>query len=932
MYHGKHFAKNEKRNIKSIVLAVVAMIELLLLSVTMSFSWFEGTTALKITTDFDNLPAYENLSPALKTASGLKSSFTVGEGKDYQVSSVDGELEITDLNQYFEQQANAKFSPVSSYNGETFYALMDGTISDGTVPDSYDDYLAGITTEDEDKKLKFRELSNEEKNSSVVYFQFKVTATTGDTSFWLKELPTFEITSNGTTKTLASDENPFRIRIDDGTGASSSEEHNLILSDKLTWPANGYYVTDKASRNNMLAVKSLNDNSTANLKLAADILGNRTVYKVFSKTSTLNKNGKEVLFTVPKGETKTITIAIWLEALDQSYSSDLIPAGSTVDVDIQFCSSWDVVDTITFRDYTAEQWIDDSDNSKTKRLGIINEDNTESRYWYGNFVYDKTAKAWTGEIPRAVQNIKFVWQDVGSTNESVSWLPATRGTNTVFTAFGSTAGLWYSGTVTQIGLSDYTNDSWLYNDGDDGNPPKMKVEIDYSGTDLKYSMTSKPVADKYGKNTWYAYIPSSVDDVIFDRCDSTSGYVYNYWNATDRGTETIYRVYDTKKVEVDKSNTVYLQVPASIENTFFKNQTIPHISLTGDSNLSYINSLNGDLSALEKNNSYYPQSDTWPTNSSGLKNGQMTKIEGTFVWYYEFDSIADADAITFWDCDSATHYDLDSDTRFAPGISFDKSKGNMFIINGYIELDDPAFTDTAYVFTGYWDFYGTESGDTEVDITNGVWGEYSAPTGTKQFHFMHLYDDVTSMTAECTFDDTTITYSMTKSSSNSKLWSTSAVIPSDYTGTVVFTDNSGREWTATGGNSSSSNYCYAIDHPANNKDTDCYKWRDSANYMRVYFTNNKGWNNLKIHYWTSSVTTQWPGDGLTFINNNSYSQDVYVKVIPTGSTIVFNNGDSSTQTVDISGATDMIAYSISNDSNKYTVGTWTPTSEFFDLE
>ncbi|MBQ8572020.1 MAG: starch-binding protein, partial [Ruminococcus sp.] len=701
------------------------------------------------------------------------------------------------------------------------------------------------------------------------------------------------------------------------------------LSDKLTWPSGGY--ASGASRKNMLAVKSLKADNTAQLKLADDHLGNRTIFKVFDYSATSNnKNGKEVLFTVPKGETRTITIAIWLEALDQSYNTETIPVGATVDVDIKFCSSWDVVDTITLRDYTADQWVD---NTANKKLWLVNDTtgySYEMKYTSKGTTTSTVSKnTWTVDVPRAVQDITFRCEDkeYDDTPPGV-WAPAALRTvsgvtQTTFTAFGSTAGIWYDGEVTQIGLSDYTTDSWLNNNGDDGKSPKMKVEIDYSGTDLKYSMTGTPVADKYGKNTWYAYIPSSINDVIFDRCDSTTEYVYNLWNATDRGSETIYRVYDTKKVEVDKSNTVYLQIPASIEAKFFKNQTIPHISLTGDNNVTYINSLNGNLSSLKKNNSYYPQSDTWPTNSSNLKNGQMTKIEGTFVWYYEFDSIADTDIITFWDCDSATHNDLDSDTRFAPAISFDKSKGNMFIINGYIELDDTAFTDTAYVFTGYWDFYGSESGDTEVDVSNGVWGVYTIPTGPS-VNFKHYDTSISAMTASFVYENATYSVSLTKGNDN-LTWSTTS-IPDGVT-SIDFSDGT-YTWETTSRNT----YCFALDKSH-------YEWHSTNTYNRIYLTQNYTWDDLRVYYTSGNGNSDsWPGNSMIKLKTNGDGHYVYVALVRTSPDLIVFNGTengSRKQTKDITSNinTDLKGfYFLSWDSSvgKANTNTWDVTVDFLN--
>ncbi len=974
MYRAKHFAEKKNRKAKNVILAIVAMIELLLLSTTMTFSWFEGTTALRITTD------NENYSP-LKTSKGLNSSYTVG-GESSKYSNT------AELNEYIEMQANAKFSPVSSYNGEDFYALMDGTNADGTVPDSYDDYLKGVTATD--STLKFRQLSNEEKNSSLVYFQFQVNAEVCDTTFWLKELPTFTV--NG--EALASDNNPFRIRIDDGTGASSSEEHNLILSDKLTWPSGGHYASG-ASRNNMLAVKSLNDDCTAVLKEAADHLGNRTIFKVFDyNTTSNNKNGKEVLFTVPKGETKTITIAIWLEALDQSYNTETIPAGATVDVDIKFCSSWDVVDTITYRDYTAENWID---NTANKKLWLVNDTtgySYEMKYTSKGTTTSTVSKnTWTVDIPRAVQDITFRCEDkeYDDTPPGV-WAPAALRTvsgvtQTTFTAFGSTAGIWYDGEVTQIEFRDYTQTHWINLEDSKGDTPKMRVNITYGGEGLDYSMTDSPVADELGKNTWSTYIPSSVNDVVFNRCkrsDESNSTVYNYWNATLRNNETVYYALDEDVPIETTKTTIYLKIPT--EYNFLYNNLLPAVSLTSEYNVNYINNtLGGDLSKISQYDYYVGEgenADTWLGDQ-----GRMTKLADGF-YSFSFDTVlANGTYVTLWNMPQKNFNNLDNQTRFAPAIQFN-SNYNMLTLSNPHELTDGGFID-AYAYEGDWSLYSgggddstvttnpkeqygrwgkeeltatgtynthfvhtstttsvkatftyngmiyavdlTNEGDSKywkaektipddatnikfTDASGNTWttsndrsstknyyyatsstdGAWSAKvTGTKQFHFMHLYSTATSMTASYTYNGVTFTYDMTKSSSNSKLWSTPASVPENFTGSVVFKDNSGREWTSTGGNSSGSNYCYAITNTVS-------VYKDNANYNRVYYKNtlpNNGgyWDTMNYYYWTygSSAPMDWPGYGTT-----AHVDGVYYVLIPnTYNRVIFNNG--STQTVDL---------------------------------
>ena len=75
---------------KSILLAVIALIESLLLLVSFSFSWFEGGTALNL------------VGRNMKTDKVLYSAIQVGEGAGYQ--------KVISLNNYFSAQKNILYN------------------------------------------------------------------------------------------------------------------------------------------------------------------------------------------------------------------------------------------------------------------------------------------------------------------------------------------------------------------------------------------------------------------------------------------------------------------------------------------------------------------------------------------------------------------------------------------------------------------------------------------------------------------------------------------------------------------------------------------------------------------------------------------------------------------------------------------------------
>lgn len=88
----------------------------------------------------------------------------------------------------------------------------------------------------------------------------------------------------------------------------------------------------------------------------------------------------------------------------------------------------------------------------------------------------------------------------------------------------------------------------------------------------------------------------------------------------------------------------------------------------------------------------------------------------------------------------------------------------------------------------------------------------------------------------------------------------------------------------------------------------------SPSYGKVYFTNNYNWNNLHVYFYGSSISWNWPGDGMTFEYNNGSGQAVYSYQIPSGATgVIFNNGQNGVQTQDVDLTSTNGAYYLTGD-------------------
>lgn len=96
----------------------------------------------------------------------------------------------------------------------------------------------------------------------------------------------------------------------------------------------------------------------------------------------------------------------------------------------------------------------------------------------------------------------------------------------------------------------------------------------------------------------------------------------------------------------------------------------------------------------------------------------------------------------------------------------------------------------------------------------------------------------------------------------------------------------------------------------------------SSGMIKIYFTNNRYWDDVYCYYWGGSQANkevEWPGTKMSFVKNNEYGQSVYCMEMPADVTgIVFNNGKTGSakiQTNDIChGITNGVGFYITTNS------------------
>lgn len=97
----------------------------------------------------------------------------------------------------------------------------------------------------------------------------------------------------------------------------------------------------------------------------------------------------------------------------------------------------------------------------------------------------------------------------------------------------------------------------------------------------------------------------------------------------------------------------------------------------------------------------------------------------------------------------------------------------------------------------------------------------------------------------------------------------------------------------------------------------------------IYLTNNMGWDKVYCYAWNATMTTgKFPGVEMTDTKDrNDQGQAVYkVEIDSTYTSLVFSNGNDKNQTVDVTGFKNGTAYYLKEDKDKkghYNVDTWT---------
>lgn len=431
---------------------------------------------------------------------------------DYITVSADAGLKLSYGENFKEQgviviqkeASDAVLSECSSVDGRNiFFPISDYSHADSADKEFVDD----VTTDD----LIFREATANDKNKKYISFDFEIEASSS-TDIWLSNRSYITGSAASAIRISFDLHNGEAPIVLDNTPATYENTNNAVE----TINANGQMLT--TAEQTPLAIGDYVNNGT----------------------------NKEPLFSLSAGSKLVVTMTVWLEGTDPDCAENVL-SQEDLEINIEFSTVVEDLNSVTFIDYTLEQWVDDDDC----KLFVQDVNNKDMQYIMTQF--EPGSRIWTIDLPTNVENVNFIRRH--PTDQTVDnwnvWEAGTIGECRTYNAFGHSAGIWHDNlTADTIFLFDGTPTNFMGNDGaknstyvnyklTDGNGNEQTLNYFMSYYDDSKENIEKGYVDYF--NCWSVNIPAIVTDITFNRCNpANTDNVWNYWTANNRGSNLYY--------------------------------------------------------------------------------------------------------------------------------------------------------------------------------------------------------------------------------------------------------------------------------------------------------------------------------------------------------------------------------------------------------
>lgn len=498
--------KNSSPKLNRLIRSSVALVLMIVLFVTITFSWMMSSFTSSIT---------NNNYITIDADAGLQMNY--GEEQN-----PDGSININKA-----LREGFKLHECSSTDGRNIFFPTYEYSANGDK-----NFVNNVVTSD----LVFREATANDKNTKYISVDFTL-ASKEETDVWLS--PLSYIKCDSSTKTA----NAIRIAFVD-----KSVDGGSIVFDNTA---------DTNYKKSNYAVSAISTQGNPTTKGVTPNTINEYTFGNGNGT-----DGKDlVLFHIDPGETLRASMIVWLEGTDPDCTNEVLDI-QDLEIYIKFTTSYESMRTITFIDNTLEKWVEDDECY----IYIIDNNNKlHEMNMSANYDNDFT---WTADIPEGVTNIRFArynpaQDDLDKPMEWNYWDAGELGSCSTYYAIGHSAGLWATNFVPEaITIFDGTRSGWLRSSDE------CEFLIKYTVTDgngksqaMSYKMSYQVESNRYS-----IIIPKNVTQVSFHRVfKETFAETGNNWTYLNRGTNTYYAITDNN-AGYWGSRYIYIQDAAGMHN------------------------------------------------------------------------------------------------------------------------------------------------------------------------------------------------------------------------------------------------------------------------------------------------------------------------------------------------------------------------------
>lgn len=392
----KRPTKNCVRSTRSATLALIAMLELLLLCVSLTFSWFEQAA--------DPYLKGEDIS----TAGSLMSTFVL-DGTNNTVELIEHTDEGVYKGRYFELGSRAKFSPVHSDNGIDFISANELPLNTNEVHAATLTFQIKVNSVGTDCNFWFDSL--ELKIDNVTSFvagqrgiQLDTVQSNNDSSMGgvvtgdSSEVST-EASSDGAAAAETSPQHETERQTDDTTESATeviTEEEVTETSAETT--GDGEIVTE--------AVEAKPETKEPDTIVSAFYVcfsdGESSKLMSLADAESYMSDAENSLFSCKGDQETVITCTIWLDYKSTACAD--VPAGASVSINMVLASDWSAMKTVEFTDDTLYL---DGLISQLGTDGIVVEAYHSATDTVYPATYDSENDVWRVELPQAIDEYEM---------------------------------------------------------------------------------------------------------------------------------------------------------------------------------------------------------------------------------------------------------------------------------------------------------------------------------------------------------------------------------------------------------------------------------------------------------------------------------------------------------------------------------------------